>query len=231
MITSRFPQAAGSEPFALDSKMKIADVTSGLREGLDPRLLADGFKFRKADHEYVRSARDFRFIFRLGIHAKTDWFLVTPEAFVGSLAINKAFNEILGRSIPTGGSTCGFGIGNEHNHERGRYLIGNEDDIAPVADAILRDYTEVALPFFTEMDSLEAIDRYMNTARDGRCPAGSVSNACAGLIVAKMVGNPKFHEVADRYHHFWAQAQSPALAADILTVKKALQDTTAITKA
>jgi hypothetical protein len=52
-----------------------------------------------------------------------------------------------------------------------------------------------------------------------------------GLIVAKMVDNPRFHQIAEMYHNFWAQAQSPEIAADILTVKAALEGTTAIIKA
>ena len=210
--------------------MKIADVTSRLREQLDERLSADGFKFRKTNAEYVRKQGDLRYIFRLGIHAMTDWFLVTPVAFVGSTVINKAFNEILGRNISTSGSTCGFGIGNECNHQRGRYQIETEDDILASGAAIWRDYAEVAAPFYESVNSMEGIDGYMNSIHENRHTAGSVGNACMGLIVAKMVGNPRFNELADTYYDFWAKTQSLAIAADILTVRKALEGTNEITR-
>lgn len=202
--------------------MKIAEVISGLREKLDLRFQNDQFKFRKANAEYVRKNGDLKYMFWLGVNAKTGWFPVTPAAFVNSATVNKTFNEILGSNIPVTGGTCGFGVGNECNHERGRYQIEMVTDIASTAEAIWRDYTEVASPFFATIDSLEAIDRYMNTICDDGTPTGSISDACLGLIVAKMVGNPRFFEIAETYYEFWAEAQSPEIASDILTVRNAL---------
>lgn len=211
--------------------MKINELKISFQNKLDSSFAEKGYKLRKANFEYIRRIGDITFIFGIGIHAKTDWFLITPSAFVGVSQINKKFNEILGRKIQVTGSTCGFGIGNICNHQRGRYSIDRENDINHVVDLIWLDFTEIALPFFENASSLEAIDKYMNAIDEKRIPASSVSGACKGLIVAKLVNNPKFFELADIYYDFWSKAQSPAIATDINTVKNALIGTTAIVKA
>lgn len=78
------------------------------------------------------------------------------------------------------------------------------------------------MPFFEKVNSLEAINGYLNKISEGQAPAGSVGNACMGLIVAKLVDNPRFFELADIYFDFWSNSRSPAIAKDIITVKKAL---------
>lgn len=203
--------------------MKIADVISGLCEVLDDRLEQLGFRFRRGDTSYVRKEGDIRFIFGLGVDAMTGWFRIAPEAFVSSVSINKTFQTILCTNIPFGGITCGFGIGNECDHKRGRYQVETPSDIPPVAASIFRDCTDVAKPFFERVNSLEGIDRYMNTIPEGRGPAGSVWTACKALIAAKMAGNPRFKELSEYYYNFWVQAQSPSIAEDIRTVTEALK--------
>jgi len=215
----------------LKIRMKIDELKIELQNKLDERFADKGFKLRKTNFEYVQKIGDLRFIFLVGIHAKTDWFLITPSAFVGSTKINKKFNELLERDIQVSGSTCGFGIGNETNHQRGRYRIDKKYEINSAVESIWLDFIEVAMPFFNNVNSLEAIDGYLNKIDAGRAPAGSVSNACKGLIVAKLVDNPSFFELADIYYDFWSKSQSPAIAKDIITVKKSLIGKTDIIKA
>ena len=211
--------------------MKIVELKKGLLNKLDGLFFDKGFKHRKTNFEYVKKIGEIRFIYRIGVHAKTDWFLITPSAFVGSTQINKKFNDILGRDIQVTGSTCGFGIGNETNHQRGRYHVDAKHEISSVAESIWSDFREVAMPFFNRVNSHEAIDGYLNKRSEGQAPAGSVSNACMGLIVAKLVDNQQFFELADIYFDFWSKSQSPAIAKDIITIKKALIGKTEITKA
>jgi len=211
--------------------MKIIELKSEIQNELDDLFIDKEFKLRKTNFEYTKKIGDLRFIYWIGIHAKTDWFLITPSAFIGSTQTNKQFNEILGRDIQVTGSTCGFGVGNVTNHQRGRYHVDAKGEISSAAKSIWLDFIEVAMPFFEETNSLEAIDGYLNKISEGRAPAGSVSNACKGLIVAKLVNNPRFFELADIYYKFWSKSQSPAIANDIITVKNALIGKTDIIKA
>ncbi len=203
--------------------MKINDLKNELQNKLNNNFAKKGFKLRKTNFEYIQKINDLRFVFMIQIHAKTDWFLVSPSVFVGSTKINKMFNDLLNRKIQVSGSTCGFGISNETNHQRGRYSIENENEIDSTGDSIWMDFIDVALPFFEKVNSLDGIDEYLNNICDDRAPAASVSSACMGLIVAKLVDNSRFIELTDLYYDFFlSKAQSPA-AKDIITVKKALE--------
>ena len=211
--------------------MKIAEVRDQIQSAVNPRFEEVDFVLRKADFEYVRRSGDIRAIFRIEIHAKTDWFLITPTAFVGSATINRKFNSILNRNIQPTGSTCGFGVANETNHARGRYQVDSLSDLANAIEAIWSDFVEIGSPFFDRVNSSESIDNYLNEQKVGICPAGSVSNACLGLIAASLTKERDLHPLADKYFQFWADAQSPELAQDILTVRDALIGPPVIPKA
>ena len=211
--------------------MKQVEVRSEIQTALNSRFEEIGYALRKADFEYVRKREDIRSIFRVEVHAKTDWFLITPAAFVGSATINRQFNSILGRNIQPTGSTCGFGVGNETNSNRGRYQVDSLSEIPDVAERIWSDFTQVGSPFFERINSIEDIALYMNESKGGTCPGKSVSNACLGLIAANISRKSDVTLLADTYYQFWANAQSPGLAQDILTVRDALVGKASPTKA
>jgi len=210
--------------------MKIAEIRNQFQSLLDPRFEVVDFALRKANFEYVRRRGDIRAIFRIEIHTKTDWFLVTPAAFVGSSTINKRFNSILNRNIQSTGSTCGFGVRNETDQVQGHYQLDSLADLPVAAEAIWSDFTEIASPFFERVDSIEGIEQYINQSQEGRCTAGSVSNACKGLIAASLSGKRNLNSLADTFYQFWSDAQSPDLARDILMVRDALIGSTSIAK-
>ena len=209
----------------------LAEIKEALQKNLDGCFLEEGFKLRKADFEYTKKVNDLRFIYRISIHSKSGWYSITPEVYVGSSKINKRFNEILNRQIQVTGTTCGFGIANETDQQRGRYQVVEIHEISSAAESILSDFKDIALPFYNKVNSHEAIDKYLNAITENKAPVGSVSNACFGLIVANIVNNPRFSELADVYFNFWSKSQSPEIAKDIIAVKNALLGTTDVIKA
>jgi len=211
--------------------MVLADIKETLLNILDERFLENGFKLRKADFEYTKKVNDLRFIYRIGIHSKTGWYKITPEVYVGSSIINKRFNEILNRQIQVTGTTCGFGVGNETNHQRGRYQVDEIHEVSSVAESIWSDFVDIALPFYGKVNSHEAIDKHLNAITENKAPADSVSDACFGLIAASIVNNPRISELADLYFNFFSKSQSPEIAQDIINVKYASLGTTDVIKA
>jgi hypothetical protein len=199
-------------------KMNVADLKVGLHQKLGSLFEEKDYKHRKADFEYIKKKNGFVYIFRIYIHSKTDWFLVEPSVFIGVPKINKQFNEILGRNIQVNGSTFGFGIRNKTNNDRGGYHVDSVDDIETVAKSIWSDFIDLALPFFTQKNSYENIDLYLN----GKEKSESVSNACLSLVAANLVKNPNISQLADSYFSFWSKAQSPELAKDISFVKSVI---------
>ena len=89
--------------------MKIQNVKDGLLFKLGRYFKEKGFSLKKNNFEFVKKVKKNNAIFRIGIHAKTEWFLVTPSVFFGCPKINKIFNIALNRNNPVNGSTCGFG--------------------------------------------------------------------------------------------------------------------------
>ena len=72
--------------------MKIQDVKDGLSLELGDYLKEIGFSLKKVNFEYVKKINKNYAIFWIGIHAKTEWFLLTPGVFFGCSQINKIFN-------------------------------------------------------------------------------------------------------------------------------------------
>lgn len=204
--------------------MKIQDVKDKVTLELGDHFKEKGFSLKKANFEFVKKINKNNAIFWIGIHAKTEWFLVNPSVFLGCPQVNKIYNSALGIKSPLSGSTCGYGIGNRFEHKRGRYSV---DDVQSLSETIVhlrKDFDEIALPWFDEVNTIETVDRYMNSRQDGKFKPMSVSNACKGLIAAKLVKNLLFEEIFKDYYEFCVNAQSPKLSEPIKVVKKYLDE-------
>ncbi|GAB5560522.1 MAG: hypothetical protein SynsKO_21690 [Synoicihabitans sp.] len=197
--------------------MKIDEIQWAMHEQLSQHF--DGFKYRKSDFEYAKRVKGISHIFRIYLHAKTEWIKVEPAIFLGSSDVNKLFNNALGRKLPATGSTCGFSVRNKYK-ERGNYSIESESDITSVVECLRRDFTEIAIPLFEDNRTLQDVEKYINTkSEDGKYCPESVSDACLGISAAKLCENPDFGKICDDYYEFCRQAQSPVLAAPILKIR------------
>ena len=144
--------------------MKKYELVESFRATLDERFFAAGFEFRKSSDEYLVKKGDFRPCLGLGIVCRTDWFLITPTASVSCPKVNKLYNQLSlkkNRMSPSGPTIC-FGIENETNHERGRYFVEQPNEVSAAAEGIWQDYIDIGRPFFQSVQSLEAVDAYLN---------------------------------------------------------------------
>mgnify|MGYP001815747355 CR=1 FL=1 len=199
--------------------MKIQEVKDSITAELGAYFGEHGFRLRKADFEYVKKTEKNYWIFRPGPSAWTDWFSLSPSVFYGCPRVNKLFNLALGRSITVSGSTWGFGIRNEFDHQRGNYQVEDENSLLEAVESLRKDFDEVALPWFHKVNSLESLDKHMNCPRDGTLVAESVDWACHGLIAAKLANNPSYEEIFVDYKTSLFETNNAEVAEPILVVK------------
>ncbi len=206
------------------TQISMDECKHRISEGLSD-ILAAGFKFRKGDFEFIRRRGPCIDIFRINIHKMTQWHKITPSVFIGCPKINKLFNRILQRSVAVNGSTFGFSVRNRSGHARGSYGVEKDSDFASVCQAVLADFQEIALPWFDRITDLASVDMAMNEANEsGQYKPESVSDACLGLIAARLNENPAFDDIAEAYYQFCAKAQNPQLANPILVTRDYLKN-------
>lgn len=196
--------------------MKKPEVVSAFEQRLNGPLGAKGFQGRKSDRVYLRKDGDITCFFDVTIHAMTGWFMVRPMVFVGSEQVNRLYSTAVGRPFKAREYTCGFAVHNVTDQKRGHYPLESADSIPDIADSVLRDYEDFGAPFHSQYASLEGIDLYLNTPREGKTPAGSVSRACLGLVAAHLRGRSDVRQLAENYYSFWSVPQGPKIAGAIL---------------
>jgi len=197
----------------------IDSIRADLAAQLSDQLRQHGFAWRKSGSEFVRKESDINHLFRVTVLPWSGWCGVEAAVFVGSPEVIRIFNEVLGRKLLPSGPTFGFGISNR-DRGRGSYKVEVAQDVSDVARKLAKDFEEVGLPFFAQLDNLEAIDRLMNAPDEsGRYKPESVDRACMGLIAAKLCNNPAFAQLVDSYFAFCREVQSSALAQPILKVR------------
>jgi len=205
------------------SHQRIGEVQEILRRELR-EIEEAGFTFRKGNFEYSRKRPQLIDIFRVGLHKMTEWYLVTPEVYCGCPKVNKLYNTIHGTKYSINDITFGFGIGNKFKHQRGRYQIDSEGDFKTVSQRILRDFYEVAIPWFAGITDIASVDAHMNAKNEsGAYAPMSVGYACSGLVAAYLNSNPAFDEIAEAYYKFCLNAQGADLAEPILTTLEYLK--------
>jgi hypothetical protein len=201
--------------------MKTDTLRRELLQRLQPASERHGFLPRsKGDLDLVFHAGSLERVFRVSVISMTGWFKVQSAAYIGSKKVIRLFNDILSRSVPSNGTTCGFGISNRFQG-RGNYQVNVQEEVEHVANLLLKDFEEIALPFLTGFSEIEDIDRYLNAKdENGRYRVESVDRACMGLIAANLCGNPAFAQLAESYFKSYRESQGVALAQPILRVRE-----------
>ena len=198
--------------------MKTNDVKNKIIELTEAHIHNSGFKLRRTNLEYVQTNNDISHIFRINIIAKTGWFIISPEVYFGHTGINNIHQQRINKNRKISGITSGFGVRNEYP-ERGHYGLETEGDIQNIADRVIEDFDEIAIPFYDRITSISSIDDYYNMS--GKI-IGSQYTACDALIAA-FLNNREFHDLAKTYYDFWFKAQRE-LANVILETERFLSE-------
>lgn len=204
--------------------MKTDEIKLSISTGLGVHMEQAGFKYKKATFDYVQKKGDSSSIFSILLHSKTGWFLVESAVFIGSVEVNKLYNNALGKNHPTSAWTCGFGIRNRLQN-RGNYPIHTHGDVAVATTALISDFEEIALPVFKQYIGTGGVDSFLNKpGADGKYKPVSIPSACFGLIAAKLVKNNNFPQIFEDYYEFCKASQGKELAESIKTVRDFIKD-------
>lgn len=202
--------------------MNLSDVKDKIIINTESFFKNSGFRIQKKNCEYTKKLKTFNHIFRIGAQKFGGLYMAAPSVFLGVPQINKLFNEALSRKLPVGGSTCGFGIDNEFRNKRGRYLIEDIQDVEEASLMLKKDFSEIAIPWFEKMNSMEAVDKFINNSEGGKFKFDSLDLACMGLISANLVNNPFFEKIFSDYYSICVELHGSKYAEPIKIVKKFL---------
>jgi len=202
--------------------MKIREVREELSKQLGEFIGEYGFRDKGSNCIFTAKSGGVVQIFWCFVFSKTTWFFVKPGVFVGHPEINKMFKQILEWKDPVK-MTNGFGIANEYQN-RGDYIMENREQIFGTARQIEKDFKEIAIPYFDCNSDLVSIESNLNRRKSNGSyvESESVSDACMGLIAAKLCKRDDLLEMADFYYNFFVKVQGKECSMPILKMKEFL---------
>lgn len=206
----------------LQSNGQVQALVSG---AVGPLMEQSGFKFRKADHAFVRRfrghavdlgfrveddypGRRFKLYARFTVKEGLDLLKAAIDWPVGEYTITSWTEKF--RNFQSAG-IAGYPAD-------GWFRVR---DVAALQAAIVTqsEYLRSAvLPCLGECSTLTGVDKYMNRIPVDACPLGTISGPAINLLVAHLSGNPQFDElerhllaVSPDYHQAELQAMGAYL--------------------
>jgi len=188
---------------------KAKEIKEIVSLGLDKVFSEEGFKFNKSSNEFRMQSEGFLSIFNMEQVAWSDHFSINVNLWISQKDIERILEKIIGRTRHK--ITLGDDIARISKSPDGRKIVnGNlaillihDEDIEAAIDTLKQYFFEIAKPYFAKYNSLQALDDIINNEPFSHCPAhvgGNFDERCMkGLIVARLVSNPKYNELASIY--------------------------------
>jgi len=215
-----------------DMTLKIADLKEYISTDFGKTVIDDGFVYKKAANDFVRINGDFKYIINIWPVAWSSSYSVhfklrvsqkkiedILEAIIGKLwhritfdaeELERIYYSPDGRKVVKGPSL-------------GIWMVSDED-IYTKLQVLKTYYTEIAKPYFASFTTLEAIDDYMNNPPFEYSPAyvgANTNERCMkGLIVAKLVNNPKYEHLVTIYDELIKKTLSEVQPDSIINYNK-----------
>jgi hypothetical protein len=190
--------------------LKAQEVKDRIASGLTLQMITEGFTYKKSTNEYKRTDGDYTYFFRIEQVLWSDHYSIDVHLEINQKKIETVVEKILGKQRHK--FTIGADIGRIKLSPDGRTIVNGglqfillfEGDIEAAIETLYQYYTDIAKPYFKKYSSLDALDDIMNNEPFAHCPAhvgGMFYERCLkGLIVAKLVGNPRYDELVAIYN-------------------------------
>jgi hypothetical protein len=187
--------------------MKKSDIDNLLIDALKQPLAELGFEFDKASHRFWRTNGDIR--------QMVDWYLYTAgggqAAVPGCGVVSDAVIDLYAQVIPVNPAdrksqlTIGAALWRIAGRKRtdGEFMITTPSEGQQAAAAMLQMMRSEAGPFLETCTSLDGVDRILNADPDS--PRAMIFSTlmwprlAKSLIVAHLVGNPRYGELAAHF--------------------------------
>jgi len=188
--------------------LKASEIKKAIAQNFGTRLKSDGYVYNASKNEFYSRKEEFTFLFNIVQTAWSDHYSLSVRLYISNKQVESTYESILGSSHKL---TIGNSIERIAKSPDGREVInGNmavlllqDQDIDAAVETLERYYITIAKPYFEKYNSLTELDKLINNPPFDHCPAhvgGSFTNRCIkGLIVARLVDNPKFDEIVTIY--------------------------------
>ncbi|NPA07756.1 MAG: hypothetical protein GXO46_02030, partial [Chlorobi bacterium] len=151
--------------------MKVREVAQQISEGVLESINKYGFKYRKAQKEFVRKKDNVEQIFKLFFYKKGNFITIDPE-----IKIHIEEIESIYKSIAKIESRPYLTLGNhflkirDYNGDDANYksrstkewLIESEKDIENLVKIIPKYFKELILPYFENNSTIKRVDELLN---------------------------------------------------------------------
>ena len=171
----------------------------------------DGFTFKKSTNEFKHQDGDYTYSFYIEQLSWSGSHSINVHLRISQKKIESILEKILGKQRHK--ITMGRDIGDIYKSPDGRELgergglfiwLYQDEDIEATIKKLGMYYSDIAKPYFTKYNTLEAIDDIMNNPPFDYCPAhvgGNFNERCMkGLIVAKLINNPNYEKLVSIYN-------------------------------
>jgi hypothetical protein len=176
---------------------------------LENKLTKDGFIYKKTMNEFLCKKDDYKYMFILEQLSWGDHYSIDVRLAISQKQIETILEKIIGKLRFK--YTFWQDLARIYKSPDGRQIVnGNlailliqDEDITAAVETLEGYYENIAKPYFKRYDSLEAIDDIINNPPFEYCPAdvgsGFDDRCMKGLIVARLVNNPKYDELVTIY--------------------------------
>jgi hypothetical protein len=190
--------------------LKIHEIKNRISSELNSKFIQDGFKYIKSSNEFKCIVGHYTYFFSIDVLAWSDHYSVNVRLYVSEDRIEDVLEKILGKQRHR--LTMGGDIGRIRFSPDGREVVNMslsfillfEKDISAAIETLYQYYLDIAKPFYTRYNSIETIDAIFNKEPFDIVPAhvhGTFdSRAMKGLILAKLVKNPRYGELIAIYN-------------------------------
>ncbi|MBM3759560.1 MAG: hypothetical protein FJW36_04865 [Acidobacteria bacterium] len=207
--------------------MKIKDLKIELLTALQPRMEKSGFKLQKSKERFAKRVESGAWWFVLDFTVYENLH-VKPAIGLRVDAVENIFHRTSGfesnyqSDTPTLSLSVQSHMGDSSKFE---YVLSGLDDVSVVRTQIEADFIGIVLPYLERHSELSEIDRTLNENPEGECVhyAMDYLRSAHGVIVAQLVGRPKYSELVETYRQKLALISNgfylpkfEALVADLL---------------
>lgn len=188
---------------------KANEIKEKIALQLEDRLAKDRFVYKKTKNEFKNQIGDYIYMFILEQVSWSDHYSIKVNLAISQNKIEAILEKIIGKFRHQ--YTFWQDIARVYKSPDGRQVVnGNlailliqNEDIDAAVETLERYYENIAKPYFERYNSLEAIDNIMNNPPFEHCPAdvgnGFDGRCMKGLIVARLVNNPKYDDLVAIY--------------------------------
>ena len=207
--------------------MSDRELHDALLNALDNNLRAYGFVLNKRKGTFRRKNKegwhDFQLVF---LSRSPGW-----EVKIGLLIRKNIVEEIYHKAsffepkyhkeTPTIGVALENYISDGHDY---KFTLEKIADISHCYSEILNLFTDIAEPFFVLYNSLEKLDKAINVEQGCSIFTGIKFEGNVGVIIAKLVGNPKYEQLKNKYRKYYEKLSNGFYLSEYEGVLRVLEE-------